>query len=274
MSSWRIKLKFWGVRGSTPTPDARNLGYGGNTPCLEIQLPEGDTVILDAGTGIRKLGLDLRNRAPADLKVHLFLTHFHWDHIQGLPFFAPLFDNASVSFYSGTHPEFLKQALVGLMTYPYFPIDFEALPCKREIVDLGEEPARIGDLTVYPFPVNHPQGACGFRLERQGAVIVYAPDREHGHSKLDAIFREYAEGADILVPDSQYTPEEYKRFKGWGHSTWTEAARSARESKAQQLILFHHDPDRDDSQLTDIVDEARTEFENVSVACEGWTGTL
>jgi phosphoribosyl 1,2-cyclic phosphodiesterase len=274
MSSWRLKLKFWGVRGSTPTPDPRNLGYGGNTPCLEIQLPEGDIVILDAGTGIRKLGLDLIQHGPPNPKIHLFLTHFHWDHIQGIPFFAPLFDNGSVSIYSGTHPELLKEALVGLMRYPYFPIDFEALPSKHAIVDLGEDPAKIGDLTIYPFPVNHPQGACGFRLERQGATIVYAPDREHGHSKLDGIFLKYAEGADILVPDSQYTPEEFQRFKGWGHSTWTEAARVARESKAEQLILFHHDPEHDDAQLTGIVNEARAEFENVSAACEGWTGTL
>src|SRR6185436_13587813 len=136
MNSWRLKLKIRGVRGSVPTPCMQNLSFGGNTPCVEIRLPGGDVLILDAGTGIRQLGLDLLAEPAAGRGVHLFLTHFHWDHIHGLPFFAPLFDGTRIAFYTGGKRSALENAIAGQMKSPYFPIDFQSLPSHNEYVEL------------------------------------------------------------------------------------------------------------------------------------------
>jgi phosphoribosyl 1,2-cyclic phosphodiesterase len=277
MDSWRLKLKLWGVRGSIPTPDAQNLGYGGNTSCIEIRLPNDDLVIFDAGSGIRNLGGQLQS-APAQSEkqpLHIFFTHFHWDHIQGVPFFGPLYDPArSITMYSACYSGCLPDALAGQMADPYFPVKFAAAGSKRKFIDLGADPVQIGGLTVQPFELNHPQGASGYRIESNGAVIVYATDREHGHPKLDSVMREFSHDADILIHDAQYTPEEYPRFKGWGHSTWREAVNVAREGNVKQLVLFHHDPSHDDKKLSNIVAETKAEFPNVVGACEGWVATI
>lgn len=277
MSSWRLKLKLWGVRGSIPTPDAQNMGYGGNTSCIEIRLPNDDLVIFDAGSGIRKLGVQLQSAPPVDPKppLHLFFTHFHWDHIQGLPFFGPLYDpSRSMTLYSACYSGCLPDALSGQMSAPYFPVTFAQAASKRKFVDLGADPIEIGALKVQPFPLNHPQGATGYRIESNGAVVVYATDREHGHPKLDDVMQEYAHNADILIHDAQYTPEEYPRYKGWGHSTWREAVHIAREGNVKQLVLFHHDPSHDDQMLSSIVADTKAEFPNVVGACEGWVATI
>jgi phosphoribosyl 1,2-cyclic phosphodiesterase len=268
--NWRLKLKFWGVRGSIPTPAAQNLGYGGNTSCLEVRLPNDDLFIFDAGTGIRELGLALRdNPADAGRDIHLFLTHYHWDHIQGLPFFGPLYNaKCSMTFYSSCYACALRESLAGQMTTPYFPVDFDAVSQNKQFVNKGPLPVMIGDLTVRTFPLNHPQGAGGYRIEAGGASIVYATDREHGHEKLDGVLREYAQDADLLIHDAQYTLEEFARFKGYGHSTWEEAANVARECNVKRLILFHHDPNHDDAAVSDIVERARTIFPNTDGARE------
>ena len=277
MDPWRLKLKLWGVRGSIPTPDAGNLGYGGNTSCIEIRLPNGELFVFDAGSGIRNLGGDLLSAPPQNGKqpVNLFLTHFHWDHIQGLPFFGPLYDpSRPMTFYSGPYSMAVHEALAGQMSDPYFPVKFELVSPKREFIDLDAKPIRLGGLTVYPFELNHPQGATGYRIESAGAVIVYATDREHGHARLDSVLREYAQNADILIHDAQYTPEEHARFKGWGHSTWQEAVNVARDCNVKQIILFHHDPSHNDQKLSEIVEQARAQFVNTIGACEGWATML
>ena len=273
--SWRLRLRFWGVRGSIPTPIPQNLGYGGNTSCIEVRLPNDELFIFDAGTGIRDLGLILNSQGPGVKRyIHLFFTHFHWDHIQGLPFFRPLYDPSySMTLYSTCYSSSIREALAGQMAGPYFPVAFQSICSNKEFVNL-DAPVSLGDLTVRPFPVNHPQGAGGYRIESGGASIVYAPDREHGHQKLDAVLREYARNADILILDAQYTPEEYARFKGWGHSTWHEAAEVARECNVKQLVLFHHDPNHDDAMVSGIVENARSRFPNTIVAREGWVGTV
>src|SRR5271166_6298156 len=200
MNSWRLKLKLWGVRGSIPTPDKQNLGYGGNTSCIEVRLPNDDLVIFDAGSGIRYLGGQLQSASAPDGKpaLHLFFTHFHWDHIQGLPFFGPLYDpGRSITLYSACYSGCLRDALSGQMADPYFPVKFDVAGSKRKFVDLGADPVQIGGLTVRPFELNHPQGASGYRIESNGAAIVYATDREHGHAILDGVMREYAHNADV-----------------------------------------------------------------------------
>ena len=265
-----LVLRFWGVRGSIPTPEAENLGLGGNTPCLEIRSGS-DLLIFDAGTGLRMLGRSLAQEQPEDRgSLHLFLTHFHWDHIQGMPFFAPAYDCQTVlNYYSGITDGNLGQILEQHMAAPFFPVQFEELVSCRSFRDLRYQPVKIGSSTVRAFPLNHPQGASGYRIESPHGVIVYASDLEHGDPKLDSVLRDYASGADVLIFDSQYTPEEYETHRGWGHSTWREGTRVAREAGVGQLILFHHDPSHTDAVCERIVGEACQHFENTIAAAEG-----
>lgn len=267
-----IRLKFWGVRGSTPTPQLENLRYGGNTSCLELRLPDNQSIIFDAGSGLRNLGsvlLKEANGAALDLKV--FLTHFHWDHIQGIPFFGPLFQSGNrVTFHSHCDGS-LEEILEGQMSRPYFPIDLASVAARREFVELDSQAVSFSGITVRPFPLNHPQGAVGYRIEAGKTVIVYATDLEHGHPHLDGVLREYAAAADLLIYDAQYTPENYPKYRGWGHSTWVEAVRVAREAHAKQLLLFHHDPSYDDTCLDAIGEIARQQFACVAPAVEGTT---
>jgi phosphoribosyl 1,2-cyclic phosphodiesterase len=238
-----------------------------------LRLPNDEVVVIDGGTGARQLGLSLLQRFNRNANdIHFLMTHFHWDHIQGIPFFAPLYSPANrVVFHSSRPPEEVKDILEGQMTFPYFPVKFELLSAKRDFVQIGKEPLRYGDLTVHSFPLNHPQGATGFRLESHGAVIVHACDHEHGDEKLDRTMREYAEGADVLIYDAQFTPAEYPSKAGWGHSTWAEGVKVAREAGVKQLILSHHDPSHSDDMLRGMLAEARAEFENTALAQERWT---
>jgi phosphoribosyl 1,2-cyclic phosphodiesterase len=277
MADTRLRLRFWGVRGSTPTPQVENLTFGGNTSCVEIRTAEGDVIILDGGSGIRNLGqLLLQEAAGKPIDVKLFLTHFHWDHIQGIPFFAPIYGPKNrVAFYTGVEGRPLQETLEGQMAKPYFPVDFDQVAATRtfESIEPGGFVESKG-LKVIPFPLNHPQGATGYRIEYRGAVIVYATDYEHGVPRFDEILLRYAKGADILICDAQYTVAEYETHKGWGHSTWRNAADVARSSGARQLFLFHHDPTHDDQEMMRITEDARMEFENTTAAWEGLVAVL
>ena len=278
-TSFRLHLKFWGVRGSIPTPIKENMQYGGNTLCAEVRLPTGEILVLDAGTGIRGLGdLLVEEHGTQGFHAKVFLTHFHYDHIQGLPFFRPLYAPENhVIFHT---PRFsipgraeadcgLEEILTGQMSNPYFPVDFELLLAKKGFEELDLKPSKFGNLTVSPFPLNHPGGAFGYRLESDGAVIVYATDLEHGDKELDKVVREYSQNADLLIFDSQYTPEDYEGRKGWGHSTWKEACKVANDAQVKQLVLFHHKPAYNDAKLDQMAQEASREFENVVCAREG-----
>ncbi|MBI1788433.1 MAG: MBL fold metallo-hydrolase [Acidobacteria bacterium] len=261
-----MDLKFWGVRGSAPTPQIDNLGYGGNTPCVEIRGGGGELLIFDAGTGLRNLGGSL---AGPNLSLNVWLTHYHWDHIQGLPFFAPLYrPDVDITFHASAHLGPAETVLRGQMTRPYFPVDFDRAGARTRFVEMDREPVRCGDLRIHAFPVNHPQGASGFRIESPGKVIVYATDLEFGDPRLDRVVRDYAQKADILIFDAQYTLEEYESRRGWGHSHWLEATNAARDAQAEQLILFHHDPWHNDQMVTAILDQARRRFENTLAAKE------
>jgi phosphoribosyl 1,2-cyclic phosphodiesterase len=277
MAENRLRLKFHGVRGSTPTPQVENLTFGGNTPCVEVRTAENETIILDAGSGIRNLGQSLlREAAGKPIGVKLFLTHFHWDHIQGIPFFAPIYGPKNrIDFYTGvTHPD-LRETLEGQMAKPYFPIDFAQVAAMRTFNTIAPGGCvESGVLKVIPFPLNHPQSATGYRIEYRGAVIVYATDYEHGVAHYDAILREHAKGADLLICDAQYTLDEYETHRGWGHSTWRNAVDVARDCGARQLFLFHHDPAHDDQEMMRIAAEARMSFENTTAAWEGFVAAV
>jgi len=266
----RPLLTFWGVRGSIPTPKPDCLGYGGNTTCLELRLPSGEILIFDGGTGVNGLGDSLMQRANGEcLRLAFFLTHFHWDHIQGIPFFAPLYSPRNeVTFYSFPDAAHTREVLEGQMTVPYFPVNFGFLPAKRNFEQTANRPLEFSGTRVHAFPMNHPQQAYGYRVEHGGAVLVFASDLEHGNPELDRVLRQQAEGADVLIYDAQFTPEEYETRRGWGHSTWLEATRVAREVGAKRLILFHHAPEHRDSTMDEILQHAREHFPNTEVARE------
>jgi phosphoribosyl 1,2-cyclic phosphodiesterase len=276
------KLSFWGVRGSTPTVDPATWRYGGNTPCLELVAPDRTQFILDCGTGLRMLGS--RWAAPDAGRfpeTHIFVTHYHWDHIQGIPFFAPLYaENNEFHFYSFRSKylgrDSLKQVFEAQMALPYFPVDMSAMNAKRKFQEVaGGESFTIGENKITTRWLNHPQGCLGFRIETPAGTVVYATDNEPGDAKLDASLRELVADADIFINDAQFTPEQLETTRrGWGHSTWREGVRIAREANAKTLVLFHHDPDSTDRMVDTILRQAREEFDSVFAASEGMVITL
>jgi phosphoribosyl 1,2-cyclic phosphodiesterase len=270
-NDFRIRVKFWGVRGSLPTPAIDNLGYGGNTTCLEVRSPR-DRLIIDLGSGARNLGIELQQEPAGNRhSLNLLMTHFHWDHIQGLPFFAPLYSAVNdVTFHSSLSPDETRTILEGHMASPYYPVKFEYMAAAKRFIGGNLEPFHRGGFQIQPFPMNHPQGATGYRIERDGAVYVHASDLEHGDPNLDRILRDHSQNADVLVMDAQYTPEEYEMKRGWGHATWLEATRVARDCNVKQLVLFHHAPSHNDAFIDEIVNQAKRHFENTTAAKEGW----
>src|SRR6266550_2516599 len=288
MSGPVTKLSFWGVRGSTPTVDPATWRYGGNTPCLELTAPDGTQFILDCGTGLRVLGS--RWTAPAagaiasgvrNPETHILVTHYHWDHIQGVPFFAPLYaENNAFHFYSFRSKHLgrdsLKQIFETQMAMPYFPVNMSAMTARKKFMEVsGGDTFIVGENKVTARFINHPQGCLGYRIETPGGTVVYATDNEPGDRKLDEELRELAAGADIFINDAQYTPEQLETTrKGWGHSTWLEGVKVARHADAKTLVLFHHDPDSTDRMVDLILRQAREEFDSVFAASEGMVITL
>lgn len=274
----RLCVRFWGVRGSIPTPELGCLGVGGNTSCVEVRAADGTTLVLDTGTGARALGVALTAEAGGrPVHAHVLFSHFHWDHLQGLPFFAPLYTPGNhVHFYAaGTPPGGVPDGrlgalLQGQMCPPYFPVPFHEVGAATTATTLPEgEPFAIGGLTVRPFPLYHPQGAHGFRIEFDGAAVVYATDYEHGLPSFDAGLRDVARGADLLISDAQFTPDEYALRRGWGHTTYAEAASVAEAAGVDRLVLFHHDPAHDDETMARIQTSARALFPATEIATEG-----
>jgi phosphoribosyl 1,2-cyclic phosphodiesterase len=282
MSAPAAKLSFWGVRGSTPTVDPATWRYGGNTPCLELIAPDGAQIILDCGTGLRMLGSRwAMPDAGRSAETHIFVTHYHWDHIQGIPFFSPLYaENNQFHFYSFRSKflgrDSLKQVFETQMALPYFPVDMSAMNAKRKFQEVaGGDTFTIGENKITTRWLNHPQGCLGFRIETPAGTVTYATDNEPGDPALDKSLRELAEGSDIFINDAQYTPEQLASTRrGWGHSTWLEGARVAREINAKTLVLFHHDPDSTDRMVDTILRQARDEFDSVFAASEGMVITL
>lgn len=268
-----MKIKFWGARGSTPTPERRNSRYGGNTPCIEVRLNNGTIIVLDCGSGLRGLGKSLlREFGERPIHAYVFLTHFHWDHIQGIPFFLPLYKKGNVFLFHSVLRKGLelKGAIEGQMVNPYFPVDMSVMGALRHFYDLDERPINLSGATISSAPLFHPQDCVGYRIEADGGVFVLATDTEPSSAFHDRSVRELARGADVFVYDSQYTPEQLQgEKKGWGHSSWLEGTRIANDVGAKHLLLFHHDPDHDDAFVDGLVEKARQEFPRVTGAAEG-----
>jgi len=247
---------------------------GGNTTCVEVRVGS-EIIIFDAGTGLRELGCELMAELPVSVK--LFFTHVHWDHIQGFPFFGPAFIKGNrFDLYGGRKvTASLAEILSGQMEFPNFPVSLDAMGSRMHFHDLHEgEVVSAGNATVTNANLNHPGGVIAYRVDYDGHSVVFATDTEH-YSCLDDKLVGLARGADMLIYDAMYTPEEYAGTvgdgpkTGWGHSTWEEGVRVARAAGVRTLVLTHHDPDHDDSQVRDIEAAAQGAFEDTIAAYEG-----
>ncbi|HEY7206687.1 MAG TPA: MBL fold metallo-hydrolase [Gaiellaceae bacterium] len=259
-----MRLTIWGCRGSIPTPGPETVEHGGNTSCVEVSLPDGTLLVLDAGTGIRTLGHELAARRTKH--VHLLLTHLHLDHIEGLRFFAPLWqEQVSVDIWgppSTTKP--LRDRIARSFSPPLFPIDLRDLPPRVAFHDVPRQPWRIGGATLTAALVAHPGPTVGYRIEAEGASVAYLPDHEpalvgaiRDRSRDWISGASIAQHADLLVHDAQYFAEEYGDRVGWGHSSVDDAAAYSSAVSAKRLVLFHHDPDHSDEALERLEARAR-----------------
>jgi len=260
-----LTVRFLGVRGSIATP---GMAAGGNTACVEVVA--GDTrIILDAGTGLRTLGNERMAGGPRHSTI--LLSHLHWDHVAGLQFFTPIYvPGHRVEIASGPNGVMSHDAAIrSLFKAPFFPVEFDDLGGTVTTRELRpNDTFTIGDITITMAKLNHPDPVYGYRLEHGGQSIVYATDTEH-FSCVDPTLKKLAAGADILIYDSQYTPEEYPAKVGWGHSTWQAGAELARAAGVPQLVLFHHDPTRTDDQLAALEAAARAALPGTVAAREG-----
>jgi len=261
-----VAVRYWGVRGSIPVPGPKTVRYGGNTACVELETSKA-RIILDAGTGLRLLG----NTIKTSQELYLVLTHLHWDHIQGFPFFGPLFNEGSViHIFSGHKADVsLESVLKGQMQEPNFPVKLDKLPASMTFNEiLNGNPFNIQDVTVRTLKLNHPNEATGFRFESEGKSFVQLTDHEH-NSGWDKKVVDFCRGCDILSMDAMFTPQEALQFTGWGHSSWRHACEIASKAGVKRLVLFHHDPNRDDDALDEIGRQALAEFPNAIMAHEG-----
>ena len=274
MTSSRYKLRIWGARGTGPTPAADRLHYGGNTSCVALELDDGTHIILDCGSGLVALGAALAERKDAARgHLHLFFSHYHFYHIEGLPNFLPLYDPHSlITIYGAdTGGRSVREILESYICPPYFPVSLASAPSRLDYRRVEASASFvIGDVTVRSLPVNHPDGCRSFRLERGKRSIVYATDHEHGDEPTDRALLEFVRGADYLIYDATYQPAEYDELRrGWGHSTWYAAVQLAVTAGVGSLVLFHHHPEHTDDQLTRVLEVARSEFPSTEIAREG-----
>jgi phosphoribosyl 1,2-cyclic phosphodiesterase/CheY-like chemotaxis protein len=274
------RIRFWGVRGSIPVPGKSTVRYGGNTSCVEVRA-DGEIIILDAGTGIRLLGLALdKEFGPRSMKLTLLISHTHWDHIQGLPFFSPAYNEKNVIRvlgYEGARAG-LATILAGQMETPFFPVSLRELPSHLAIEELKEAEFQIGTVEVRSKFANHPGICAGYRLSAGSGSIAYFPDNEpYEPLKMQLASRagisqeeardfaiaerekmvEFLQGCDFAIMDTQYTDEEYTDHIGWGHSSLSSVVSLALDANVGRLLLFHHDPNHDDEMIDKMVERAR-----------------
>ncbi len=274
-------VEFFGVRGSVASAGETTRRYGGNTSCVLVEADD-RVLVLDAGTGIRPLGDRLlQERGPGQVRVDLLLSHLHWDHIQGFPFFAPAYvpgDAITVHHVRvpGSAPgdSSARSVFETQMRAPTFPVGLDMMRAELAFAEHdGHEVLQLGPVTVRWAAVDHPNGCVAYRVEHQGRAMVYATDLEHGEAPSPSLV-ELARGANLLVYDAMYTPEEYRGEvgpprHGWGHSTYEEGARLAEAAGVERLCLFHHDPSHDDVFMDGLAARARDRFADTLVAREG-----
>ena len=261
-----MRVRFWGTRGSVPTPGPTTVRYGGNTACVEVRTSAGTFFVMDSGTGIRELGLHLI-RLGQPVEAHLMLGHTHWDHISGFPFFTPVFVRGNqVAIYGARDLDrSLRDVLAGQMHYTYFPVPLGDLQAEISFIELEEGSMQVQDATVRTHYLNHTAVCLGYRLEADDVSLAYITDHEpygppdnggfvHGG---DRRLVEFVRGVDLLIQDAQYTPEEYRERRGWGHGSTDYVTDVAIEAGARRLALFHHEPTHADEQVDQMVAYAR-----------------
>jgi phosphoribosyl 1,2-cyclic phosphodiesterase len=276
-----VVARIWGCRGSLPTPGEATVRYGGNTSCVEIRCEGRSALILDAGTGIKRLGQEL----DPSSEIHVLLTHLHLDHLEGLRFFAPLWhDKAEVHIWGPPSPvHSLRERIARSFSPPLFPVDVGDIPATVLFHDVPKLAWELDGIRICALPVSHPGSTVGYRLEHAGRSLAFIPDHEPvlgiELSTLDPSWvsgHSLADDVDVLLHDSQFTEDEYPERVGWGHSSVAHAVGFARKANVGRLILFHHDPDRTDAEV-DRLTERATELWNGNgaapplAACEGMT---
>jgi phosphoribosyl 1,2-cyclic phosphodiesterase len=273
-----LLARIWGCRGSLATPGPDTVTYGGNTSCVEVRLSDGTLIVLDAGTGIRRLGADLGSDAPRT--IHLLLTHLHIDHLEGLGFFAPIWrETTDLHVWGPPSPRRnLAQRVARYLSPPLFPIELSTLPAQITFNDVPGEPWRIGDAIVSADSIFHPGPTVGYRIEEDGSALAYLPDHEPALGPdLSVVTPDWvsgygvAGGVDVLLHDGQYTEDEYAERVGWGHSSVDHAVRVAELAEADRLLLFHHDPEHSDRDLEELLEQAcrAAGHDGVTLAREG-----
>lgn len=287
-----MKLTFWGVRGSIPTPGRGTVKYGGNTPSIELRLDNDELIILDAGTGIRNLGDFLLSEGES-VQASILITHPHWDHIQGFPFFKPAFVSGNDITIIGTDREEidLQHIIADQMKRIYFPVQLNELKAKLQFKSIGEEEFSVFGAHVRTIYVNHPGFTVGYRIDYKGKSIVYISDNEPFDREAAATVKnfetivqekflaltgdpnqriiDFAKGADVFIHDATYTPEEYVDKVGWGHSHYLFVLELAKSAQVKQCYLFHHEPNRTDDQIDDILQKCQREINrnNLNFTC-------
>jgi len=254
-------IRCWGARGSIPVSGQDYLHYGGDTPCIEVRTGDDDIVIVDAGSGIRRLG----NRLIAEDRhaYTMIFTHAHWDHIMGFPFFKPVYspETRIALFGCPFAQESMKAIISRIMTPPNFPVDFSEITADLRYQDACLDTFSIGGMRIIPIPISHPNQGMGYRFEEDGKSFVFLTDNEltyrHPGGLAYEEYRAFAQGADLLIHDAEYLPEEYRLTRSWGHSVYTDALRLALEAGVARLGLFHHNQDRTDREIDAMADECR-----------------
>jgi len=256
-----MEIKFWGTRGSIPAPGADTLEFGGNTTCVEVLLNRGKRLIIDGGTGLRLLGKHLLEDA-APVKIHLLLSHGHWDHLLGIPFFLPIYQETTEILVDGWPPAFQAMTRVfdSHLGDGFFPVAFEHLKARIDFLNrLSHGPLEVDGVRIDAIPTNHPQGGFGFRFREGDHSMVFITDNELGADQGRRLpeFAEFARDCDLLIHDAQFLPSDMPEHLGWGHSTYAEAVTLAQMAGARSLILTHHDPGRSDAEVKKIIALAR-----------------
>lgn len=269
-----MKIRFYGTRGSIPICEPQYQEFGGNTTCVLVEV-SGNIGILDAGTGIRNLGKELvtDQHLGIDRPVFIAFSHFHWDHIQGLPFFLPAYDAKRHFIISAIGRERygkdLKSIFQMQMQRDYFPVPLDGMGAAIDFHQTDEDSLVFENVTAKALKHNHPGDAYSYRIEgkRDGKVLVFCTDIEHG-DEVDPNIVELAKDADLLIHEAQYTPDELPKHKGWGHSSWEQAVEVAKRASVKKLAITHHDPDHDDAFLRNVEKQVQAQFPNAVLARE------
>ncbi len=263
-------IKFWGTRGSNPTPDEDKIKFGGDTSCVEVRTSENDLIIFDMGTGLRNLGKKIISDSSYDTTIHILLSHYHFDHIMGFLTFAPLFDSKyTINIYGDNKDTDIKDLPDMLLQKNFWPVEKEMLKAAINFKRIENNQININGTKITHTLHGHPNGANTYRLEHNNKSMVYCTDCEHPQGSLNPNVVEICNQADIVIHDAHYTINDLINHKGWGHSSWKQAVDVMLTSHAKKLVLFHYSPDYNDNQVWEIEKNAKAKFPNTISSFQG-----